>query len=85
MLKLIVTFLMSHIINITKLCCFLETYGHSPRAVTQLSLTVDTAIRIVLHSAEVAHFTHKIRGTSVSSTTRGTSSTRGKHPITTFP
>ena len=59
--------------------------GRSPRAVTQLSMTVDTAIRIVWHYAEVGHFTHKIRGTSVSSTTRGTSSTRGKHPVITFP
>ena len=50
--------------------------GRSLSSTTQLSLTVDTAIRIVWHSAEVAHFTHKIRGTSVSSTTRGTSSTR---------
>ena len=31
-------------------------------------MTVDTAIRIVWHSAEVAHFTHKIREAFVSST-----------------
>ena len=31
-------------------------------------MTVDTAIRIVLHSAEVAHFTHKIREAFVSPT-----------------
>ena len=31
-------------------------------------MTVDTAIRIVLHSAEVAHFTHKIREACVSPT-----------------
>ncbi len=78
-------FLTNHINNIAKLCCFSETYGHSLSSTTQLSLIVDTAIQIVLHSAEVAHFTHKIRGTSVSSTTRGTSSARGKHPITIFP
>jgi hypothetical protein len=28
---------------------------------TQLSMTADAAIRIVLHSAEVVHFTHTIR------------------------
>ena len=33
-------------------------------------MTVDTAIRIVLHSAEVAHFTHKIREAFVSPTIR---------------
>ena len=69
----------------TKPCCLSETYGRSLSSTTQLSLTMDTAIRIVLHSIEVAHFTHKIRGTFVSSTTRDTSSTRGKHPITIFP
>ena len=31
-------------------------------------MTVDTAIRIVLHSAEVAHFTHKIQEAFVSPT-----------------
>ena len=31
-------------------------------------MIMDTAIRIVLHSAEVAHFTHKIREAFVSST-----------------
>ena len=31
-------------------------------------MTVETAIRIVLHSAEVAHFTHKIREAFVSPT-----------------
>ena len=31
-------------------------------------MTVDTAIRIVLHSAEVVHFTHKIREAFVSPT-----------------
>ena len=31
-------------------------------------MTVDMAIRIVLHSAEVAHFTHKIREAFVSPT-----------------
>ena len=31
-------------------------------------MTVDTAIRIVLHSAEVAHFTHKIWEAFVSPT-----------------
>ena len=31
-------------------------------------MTVDTALRIVFHSAEVAHFTHKIREAFVSPT-----------------
>ena len=61
-----------------------EKPGHSLSSTTQLSLTVDTAIRIVLHSAKVAHFTHKTRGTSVSSTTRGILHTRGKHPNNAF-
>ena len=62
-----------------------EIPGHGLSSTTQLSLTVDTAIRIVLHSAEVAHFTHKTRGTSVSSMTRGILHTRGKHPNNAFP
>ena len=41
---------------------------HSLSSTSQLSMTVDTAIRIVWHSAEVAHFTHKIREAFVSST-----------------
>ena len=56
------------LINISNLCCFSETYGHSLSGTTQLSLIVDMAIRIVWHSAEVAHFTHKIREAFVSST-----------------
>ena len=42
--------------------------GHSLSSTSQLSMTVDTAIRIVWHSAEVVHFTHKNRGAFVSST-----------------
>ena len=42
---------------------------HSLSSTSQLSMTVDTTIRIVWHSAEVAHFTHKIREAFVSSTT----------------
>ena len=41
--------------------------GHSLSSTSQLSMTVDTAIRIVWHSVEVAHFTHKIREAFVSS------------------
>ena len=42
--------------------------GHSLSSTTELSLTVDTAIQIVRHSAGVVHFTHKIREAFVSST-----------------
>ena len=61
-------FLTNHINNISNLFRFSETYGHSLSITTQLSSTVDIAIQIVLHSAEVAHFTHKIREAFMSST-----------------
>ena len=64
---------------------YAETIGRSLRRITQLSLTVDMAIRIVLHIAAVVRWTHKIRETSVSYTTRGISHTRGKYPINAFP
>ena len=40
---------------------------HSLSSTSQLSMIMDTTIRIVWHSAEVAHFTHKIRQAFVSS------------------
>ena len=64
---------------------YAEIAGRSLSRITQLSLTMDTAIRIVLNSGEVVRWTHEIRETSVSSTTRGISHTLGKYPINAFP
>ena len=48
-------------------------------------MTVDTTIRIVLHSAEVAHFTHKIWEAFVSPTIPQYLKYSGEEPVIIFP